>query len=66
MDNNEYKNPEDKINGLISELDEFISKLRAQMDILKQADMELDNAFDQLDADLGFWDTAPKKIPVSN
>jgi hypothetical protein len=66
MDNNEYKNSDDKIKGLIFELDEFIVKLRAQMDILKQADMELDNASDQLDAELGFWDTTSKKIAIIN
>jgi hypothetical protein len=66
MDNTEFKNPEDKIMGLIFELDEFIAKLRTQMDILKQADIELDNASDQLDADLGFWDTTSKKIPITS
>ena len=61
MDDNEAKNLENRISGMVLEVGDIISKFKAKMDSLEQADIELYKAVDQLDADSGLWDTLPKR-----
>ena len=61
MDDNEAKNLENRISGMVLEVGDIISKFKAKMDSLEQADIELYKAVDQLDAESGLWDTLPKR-----
>ena len=61
MDDNEAKNLENRISGMVLEVGDIISKFKAKMDSLEQADIELYKAVDQLDAESGLWDTIPKR-----
>jgi hypothetical protein len=61
MDDKELKNIEDKVNGLVFEVGDIISKFKAKLDSLDQANIELYKTVDELDAELGFWDTIPKR-----
>jgi hypothetical protein len=61
MDDKDIKRIEEETTGLVFEVGDIISKLKAKMDSLEQADIELYKAVDELDAELGFWDTIPKK-----
>jgi hypothetical protein len=61
VDDNEAKNLENRISGMVLEVGDIISKFKAKMDSLEQADIELYKAVDQLDAESGLWDTIPKR-----
>jgi hypothetical protein len=61
VDDDGLKEQEDKINQLLFEIGDIMSKFKAKMDSLEQANIELYKAVDQMDAELGFWDTIPKK-----
>ena len=61
MGETELKNIEKQVNDLVFEIGDIMSKLKAKMDSLEQADIELYKSVDELDAELGFWDTIPKK-----
>ena len=62
MGEEELKNVEKQVNDLVLEVGEIMSKLKAKLDSLEQADIELYKSLDELDAELGFWDTIPKKL----
>jgi hypothetical protein len=61
MENKELRNKEKILRNLELELGEIVSKLKAQIDILEQADIEISKAGDQLDV----ADTIPGKITTA-
>jgi hypothetical protein len=61
MEDKEQKEIEDNVNKLVFEVGDIISKFKAKLDSLDQANIELYKTVDELDAELGFWDTIPKK-----